>query len=278
MTQADAHIALALGGGAALGWSHIGVLQTLTERGVRVGAIAGTSIGSVVAASFAAGKLADLERIARGATALTVIKYLDLHWKPGAVLGGREVARQLITHFGDSRLEDLAIPCAAVAADLLSGEEVVIASGPLVPAIQASVAIPGIFAPIAREGRLLADGGLVTPVPVRAARRLSNLPVVAVNLQGDYVRRADAAGLSRALAGSSKHPSTLSVTRASIGCLLTALARMSLRLDPADVDIAPAVGHIDVGDFTKADELIAIGRAAAQARWPQIEALIKSRP
>ncbi|MGK2286934.1 patatin-like phospholipase family protein [Pedomonas sp. V897] len=274
MTVTPPAVALALGGGAALGWAHIGVVRTLVERGVRIDAVAGTSIGAVVAACLAADKLDALEDLARSATALTVLRYLDVSFR-GGVLGGRTIERQLRRHFGNLRLEDLALPCATVAADLISGAEVVLRDGPVVEAVRASLAIPGIFKPVLRDGRMLADGGLVNPVPVSAARQLSACPVVAVNLQGDYVNRAAAAGFRRA-AGTTRI-SAIRTTRASLGLLLSSLANHVLTANPADVVITPAIGHIEVGDFTRAEELIQAGRRATETAWPQISALAGAR-
>lgn len=263
-------IALALGGGAALGWAHIGVVRTLIERGVRIDAVAGTSIGAVVAACIAADKLDVLEELALSATALTVLRYLDVSFR-GGMLGGRTIERQLRQHFNGLRMEELPLPCATVAADLITGAEVVLRDGPVVEAVRASMAIPGIFKPVMREGRMLADGGLVNPVPVSAARQLSACPVIAVNLQGDYVNRAAAAGFRKA--ASAARVSALRTTRASLGLLLSSLANHVLAANPADLVITPAIGHIDVGDFTRAGDLIRAGRRATEAAWPQIEAL-----
>lgn len=263
-------VALALGGGAALGWAHIGVVRTLMERGVRIEAVAGTSIGALVAVCVAAGKLDVLEELARSANAMTMLRYLDLGFR-GGVLGGRAIERELKRHFAHTHLEDLALPCATVAADLLGGTEVVLTTGPVVEAVRASIAIPGIFRPVRRDGQLLADGGLVNPVPVSAVRRLSRAPVVAVNLQGDYLRRAAAIGL----AGAGHRASALRVTRASLGLLLTALSTHVLTAHPAEVVVTPPVGHVDVGDFTKAEALILAGRTAAEAALPEIAATLR---
>lgn len=263
-------VALALGGGAALGWAHIGVVRTLVERGVRIDAVAGTSIGAVVAACIAANKLDALEELALSATSLTVLRYLDVSFR-GGMLGGRTIERQLRRHFDGLLMEDLPLPCATVAADLISGSEIVLRDGPVVEAVRASLAIPGIFKPVLREGRMLADGGLVNPVPVSAARMISACPVIAVNLQGDYVHRAAAAGFRKA-AGTAR-VSAIRTTRASLGLLLSSLANHVLAANPADLVITPAIGHIDVGDFTRAEDLIQAGRRAAEAAWGQIEAL-----
>ena len=261
-------LALALGGGAGLGWAHIGVLRELMRRGVTIDAVAGTSIGAVAAVCAASGRLDVLEGIARSASLRQVMRYLDVNLRRGSLLGGRAVTRELRRHFGHDQIEDLAIPCAVVAADLIAGKEVVIDRGSVVDAVRASIAIPGIFPPLRRDGAILVDGGIVTPVPVRAVRALSAAPVIAVNLQGDYHRRA-AKGLPERL----RILTPMRVGRAGISLLLTEVARKSLLLDPPDLELALAVGHIHVRNFTKADELIAIGAAAVIEAWPAIKAL-----
>lgn len=261
-------LALALGGGAGLGWAHIGVLQELERRGVTVAAVAGTSIGAVAAVCFAAHRLEVLETLARSTSPRQVMRYLDVDLRRGSLLGGRAVTRELRRHFGHTHLEDLFIPCAVVAADLISGAEVVITRGNVVEAVRASIAIPGIFPPLRRGTTILVDGGVVTPVPVKAVRALSAAPVLAINLQGDYARRA-AKGLPAQL----RILTPMRVGRAGISLLLAELARKSLLLDPPDLELALAVGHIHVRNFTKAHELIDIGTAAVVDAWPQIEAI-----
>ena len=264
-------LALALGGGAGLGWAHIGVLRALRARQVTIDAVSGTSIGAVAAACLAADRLEVLEDLARSATPRQVMRYLDVDLRRGSLLGGRAVARELRQHFGDTRLQDLFIPCAIVAADLVTGTEVSFTRGSVVDAVCASIAIPGIFPPIRRDGQILVDGGVITPVPVAAVRAISSSPVLAVNLQGDYVRRA-ANGLPERL----RILTPMRVGRAGVSLLLAELARKSLALDPADATLELEVGHIHVRNFTRAHELIEIGEAAVEAGWPQIEALARA--
>ena len=267
-------IAVALGGGAALGWAHIGVLRALQESGINVRAAAGTSIGALAAVCFAAGRLDALEHIARSASWLRVLSYLDLHMKPGAVLGGRTIQRELQMHLGDIRFQDLWMPAATVAADLLSGTAVITERGLVVPALMASIAIPGLFRPVRRDGHFLVDGGVVMPVPVAAARRIApTLPVLSVNLQGDYHGRGVAAAIRSRPA--SVH-STMRVVRASTMLLMAELARHSLAIDPPDLALTLPVGHIGIHDFTRAGDLIEIGRAAVKEALPQIEAMHES--
>ena len=261
-------VALALGGGAGLGWAHIGVLQALQARGVEIAAVSGTSIGAVAAVCVASGRLAVLEELARSANLRKVVRYLDLDLRRGSLLGGRAVARELKRHFGGLRLDALDIPCAIIAADLVTGDPVVMTRGSVVDAVRASIAIPGIFPPVRQLGQLLVDGGVLVPVPVAAVRALSDAPVIAVNLQGDYQRRA---ALTMPLDKRMMTP--MRVGRAGVSLLLTQLARQSLALDPPDLELALPVGHIHVRNFTKAPELIAIGTDAVEAAWPMITAL-----
>jgi NTE family protein len=262
-------IALALGGGAGLGWAHIGVLHTLHARGVRIDAVSGTSIGALAAVCLAADRVNVLEDLARSINARQVMRFLDIDPRRGSMLGGRTITAQLRQHFGHGHLEDLFMPVAVVAADLVTGTEVALTRGSVVDAVRASIAIPGVLPPVRQNGMILVDGGVVAPVPVRAVRALSKAPVLAVNLQGDYLRRAGAG-----LPIGKRLMTPFRVGRAGLSLLMTQLARQSLALDPPDVEIAPAIGHIDVRNFTRAHELIDLGAAAVTDNWPAIKALL----
>ncbi len=261
-------LALALGGGAGLGWAHIGVLHALDARGVEIVAVSGTSIGALAAVCLAAHRVNVLEELARSVNARQVMRFIDFDPRRGSVLGGRTITSQLRQHFGHGHLEDLFIPTAVVAADLLSGEEVSLTRGLIVDAVRASIAIPGVLPPVRQNGMILIDGGVVAPVPVRAVRALSDAPVLAVNLQGDYLRRAEI-GMPR----DKKLVTPFRVGRAGLSLLMMHLARQSLVVDPPDLEIAPAIGHIDVRNFTRAHELIELGEASIIENWPAIEAL-----
>lgn len=261
-------VALALGGGAALGWAHIGVLRVLEAAGIPVTAVAGTSIGALVAVALAADALDDLEALARDANALAVLRLLDPHFKRGALLGARGIARRLEAHLAGHDLARLGLPCAVTAADLVTGTLVVLRNGPATPAVLASIAIPGVFPPVRRDGALLVDGGVLMPVPVAAARALCARPVVAVNLQADYPRRARRIGVTP-----TRLPSTLQTTQAGLAMLLMRLAETTLALDRPDFELAPAVGDISATAFTRGAELIARGAAAAEAALDAIRAL-----
>ncbi|MBC2776348.1 patatin-like phospholipase family protein [Parasphingopyxis marina] len=265
-------IALALGGGAGLGWAHIGVLRALEEAEIEVGALAGTSIGGIVAIAHAAGRLDTLEELAHSASSVrAVLRYLGPNWRPGSVLSGKAIAKLIEEHLGDLSFDTLSIPTAVVAADLISGDPVVLDSGPVCDAIHATIALPGIFQPVVRDGQVLSDGGAVMPVPVRPARDLGpGLPVIAINLQGDYGARRAAVGLAD---GEAPRVTTLSIVRSATGLMLSNLARLSIDRDPPDFELALPVGHIDVSNFTRAEELIGIGRRAVSDSLEDIEAL-----
>ena len=269
-------IAVALGGGAALGWAHIGVLRELQEQGIAIRAAAGTSIGALSAVCLAAGKLDALERIARSTNWLRVLSYLDIHLRPGAMLGGRGILRDLELHLGQLQFQELWIPSCVVAADLVTGKPVIIDRGPVSPAIMASIAIPGLFRPVQYDGHFLVDGGVVMPVPVAAARRIApKLPVLSVNLQGDYHGRR----VATAIRARPRHShNSMAVVRASTMLLMAELARHSLALDPPDLALTLPVGHIEIHDFTRADELIAIGRRSVAEKIDDIRALADRAP
>jgi NTE family protein len=261
-------LAVALGGGAALGWAHIGVLRELVARGVEVTAVSGTSIGALAAVCFAGGRLDVLEDLARSVNRREIMRFLDIDPRKGSVLGGRTVRNRLRRQFGAENLEDLHLPCAVVAADLVSGLPVVMRAGPVVEAVRASMAIPGIFPPVRHDGMILVDGGVLEPVPVAAARALSSAPVLAVNLQGDYRRRAETG-----LPVDKRLMTPFRVGRAGLSLLLAQHARNCLALEPPDLELAPRIGHIDVRSFTKGAELIALGAAAVAEQWDAIAAL-----
>jgi len=270
-------LALALGGGAGLGWTHIGVLRAFEETQIEIAAIAGTSIGAVVGASFAAGKLDFLEETARTANFRNIIRFLDPNFKRGAVMGGKAIEKAMDEQLGGLSFDDLPIPVATIAADLRSGETIIMKTGALVPAIRASMSLPGIFQPVEFEGRLLVDGGVALPVPVSAARKLApDTPILSVNLQDDFVNRSE---MERIKPEGDKDLNSLSIIKASIGLSLRNLGRYSLALDPPDFALSPPVGHIDMQNMTRAEELIDIGRREADAIIPQIlEKLQSSLP
>ncbi len=181
-------IGLALGSGAARGWAHIGVIRGLLDAGITPDVVCGSSIGSVVAAAYAGDRLESFEAWVRRLDWRQVAAYIDLSLR-GGLIKGRRVFDALGTALPDEPIEGLHRPFAAVATDLVSGDEVWLRSGSLYDALRASVALPGFVAPARVGGRWLVDGGLVNPVPVSLCRALGAETVIAVDLNADLVGR-----------------------------------------------------------------------------------------
>ena len=180
--MSEVKVALALGSGAARGWSHIGVIKALEEMGVRINMVAGTSIGSLVGAGYASGRLAEIEDWVVNMGRWEVWNLLDFGFNQGGLIGGENVFNEAREQFGAKQIEDLPITYGAVATDLYSGREIWLRKGDLYDASRASCAMPGILAPMAVDGRWLIDGGLVNPVPVSLCRALGADFVIAVHL------------------------------------------------------------------------------------------------
>ena len=183
-------IALALGGGVAKGWAHIGALRALDEYKIPVRMIAGTSIGALVGGCYLAGKLDALEEFARGLTKKRIFGLLDFHLGGNGLLGGLKLDQKLKTHLDQITFADLDRPFVCVSAEIRTGHEIWISSGSLITAMRASFALPGVFEPVICNNRLLVDGALVNPVPVSVCRAYEQMAVVAINMHYDHFGRA----------------------------------------------------------------------------------------
>jgi len=183
-------IALVLGGGAARGWAHIGVIRELANMGIEPGMVVGTSVGSIVGGAYASGNLDQFEEWVSGLGRVDIIRLLDAKMTGGGFLQGNSLMAAIKKRIGDPLIEDLEIPFACVATELGTGREVWLREGSLLDACRASIALPGMFAPSRmKEDKLLVDGGLVNPVPVSLARAMGGDVVIAVNLNGDLIGR-----------------------------------------------------------------------------------------
>ena len=179
-------IGLALGAGAARGWTHIGIIEALEKLGVKIDVVAGCSIGAYVGAAYASGKLEGLKEWACSLSDWQVLALMGVGLRRGGIASGQKVFDKLASEFCKSTYEDMLKPFAAVATDLYTGREVVFNSGPIGDTIQASCAIPALFAPVAHGDRWLVDGAVVNPVPVNLCRQLGADFVIAVNLNADF--------------------------------------------------------------------------------------------
>ncbi|RKX26750.1 MAG: patatin [Candidatus Zixiibacteriota bacterium] len=184
-------IGLALGGGSARGWAHIGVIRALTEAGIDIDYIAGTSIGSVVGSVFAAGNIKALEEVAVRLDWKQIAYLFDVVLPKSGLIDGKKVAGFVRNHLRKTNIEELPIPFCAVSTDLNTGDEVVIREGDVIEAVRASISIPGIFTPVRNNGRILVDGGLVNPVPVSVVKEMGADFVIAVDLSHGLVGKKE---------------------------------------------------------------------------------------
>lgn len=185
-------VALALGSGGARGYAHIGVINELRDRGYEVVGIAGSSMGALVGGVYAAGSLDEFTEWAQTLTQRTMLRLLDPSISAAGVLRAGKILDAVRDMLGDAAIENLPIPFTAVATDLIAGKSVWLQRGPVDDAIRASIAIPGIVAPHVLDGRLLADGGILDPLPMAPIAAVNADLTIAVSLSGtDTDLRAD---------------------------------------------------------------------------------------
>ncbi len=256
-------LGLALGGGAARGFAHVGVIQVLEQSGIRPDLVVGTSAGSLVAALYASGMDgAALERAAISMDEATLTDWM-LPLLSRGMLRGEALARYVRQAVGGRLLQDMSPPLGVLATDLATGQGVVFRRGDAAQAVRASSAVPGVFAPVAIAGREYVDGGLVAPVPVSQARAMGAELVLAVDISADP-KGNDASG--------------------NLGLLLQTTAIMGqsinrFELAGADVVLRPALSGVGSADFASRQRSIQAGRAAMQAALPRLKAeLAKLRP
>lgn len=254
-------IGLALGGGAARGFAHVGVIQVLEEAGIQPQMVAGTSAGSLVAAIYASGKKGDeLQRVA-----LTMEEAAITDWTlpifSRGMLRGEALARYVNSQVRNKLIEDMPMPLGIYATDLKTGGGVLFQRGDTGTAVRASSAVPAVFQPVKISGRDYVDGGLVSPVPVRAARSMGAELVIAVDISS---------------------PPEGSMTDGTLEILLQTFSIMgksinTLELRDADVVVRPVLTGISSGDFGARRRSIDAGRAAMLAALPQLKAAIAAK-
>ena len=296
-------IGLALGGGAARGWAHIGVLRALHDAGIVPDIIAGTSIGAVVGGCFAAQKLDAVEEFARELTRRKVFGYLDFNFTGSGLITGQRLCARLEEALGNTTIEQLDGAFTAVATEIGTGHEVWLSRGHLVSAMRASYALPGIFKPVNINNRWLFDGALVNPVPVSVCRALGARYVIAVNLNSDMCGRGTVLSnidgmddneilepapakngldvrnlLKRQIFGRGDNgPGISTVMIDAFNIVQDRIARSRLAGDPPDALIQPKLAGIGLFDFHRADELIDRGHLAARREVEDIARDLETR-
>jgi NTE family protein len=251
-------IGLALGGGGARGLAHIPVLETLDELGIRPHGIAGTSIGAVIGALYASGLsgreirtvahhwhtpvpekrhgILDRHDLRKWAS------MLDPSFDRSGLFKGEKIIRFLSDHIKCSTFEDLAIPLQVTAADYGDAAEIVFSSGNLLSAVRASIAIPGVFTPVDRDGHYLLDGGVVNPLPYELLQPECDL-IIAVDVGG--IRNAD----------ETRRPAFFDTVIGGFEIMEASIIRRQIKANPPDIYLKPPIRGIGILDFHKADQI-----------------------
>jgi len=293
-------IGLALSSGMARGWAHIGAIRALKKLGFEFDIIAGCSVGALVGGCYLAGKLDELEAWALSLNKRKIVSYLDMRLRSGGLIGGGKLVEEMRKYMGTPLIENFPIPYAAMTTDLVTGHEIWLQKGDLVEAMRASFSLPGIFPPVKHEGRWLADGALVCPLPVAACRALGADMVIAVNLNADIIGKSRRPGASiptaagfdliNMLEETDSHdklslmdsvtrrvfrrdydgPSIFGVMTSSLNIMQDRITRARLAGDPPDVHIAPRLGHLGLLEFDRAEETIHEGEAAVMRKRPEL--------
>jgi len=301
-------IGLALGSGAARGWAHIGVLRALDELGIEPDIVCGTSIGAAVGAAYLTGQLDELQSWAQSMGLLGMLGIIDVTFRRGGLVAAERVFERFRNAATDVRIEDLPKPYAAVATDLATGREIWLREGPMLDAVCASAAMPGVFPAVRNGQHWLVDGALVNPVPVSLCRALGADLVIAVNLNNEMSAPSRPVMAEAGVAPSTfqqltqqvgawigKRPSlrtrffadqieeavkepapnVLEILAGSIDIMQDRITRSRLAGEPPDVLITPRLGHVGILEFDRAAEVVEIGYAAASIMRPQIELALR---
>jgi NTE family protein len=300
-------IVLALGSGGARGIAHVGVIEALAEHDIPVRAIVGSSIGAEIGAFLAAGVSVDeIRRLATGMDWKATLRLFMPELGSSGIVTDRGIRAFLAPHMEGKSIEDLPIPFAALATDLVNGSEVLFTKGPLLDAVCASIAIPGLLPPVKLGGRLLADGGLVNLVPFDIAREHFGGPVVAVAVHpGAFDLRLDppednawTSRLTELLqlewtrklpqlhvwlsqlklqlrSDNRRAPSVFSTYNRAMDISRAEITRLRERLSPPDVMMRPDVSGIGMLEFYRGPEAVAAGHAAVRRALPEIHAALE---
>ncbi len=299
-------IGLALGSGAARGWAHIGIIKALEDLGIEIDVVAGCSIGAYVGAAYTSGRLEEVGQWASSLTEWQVLSLMGIGLYKGGVASGQKVFDALAENFCVEEFEQLNKPLAVAATDLYSGKEVSFTSGAILPAVQASCAIPGLFPPYRHNDRWLVDGAVVNPVPVNLCRALGADFIIAVNLSADFRpnvqeemhhehehnqqktdhffaksqailkqwfsvgdnNEAEAKGIGKSKL---EAPSIIGVMSSSLEILQARVTRSRLAGDPPDIIIEPQLRDFGIMEFYRAQELMDEGHKSVERLAAQIK-------
>ncbi|MGB7291098.1 MAG: patatin-like phospholipase family protein [Thermodesulfobacteriota bacterium] len=290
-------LGIALSGGGAKGFAHIGVLSVLEKAGIEFSAVSGTSMGAFVGAFFAANKLGELQQGAKGIKLRGIPLLLSPTLSKKGFVSGKKILKFLKESLEKEKIEELSKGYAAVCADLINGDVVTFTEGDLISAVRASIAIPGLFIPVVFNNRLLVDGGILEPLPVRAARELGSDFVVGVdvitgsiNYPGVHRERNNSDSMSFDSGQDSMYETIKSIEKAEENKLIDekdikyvfdslsvfSILKRTILLNqkqlishvlgrfPVDFLIRPDLTRVGVSDFHRAEQIIEIGKNEAE--------------
>jgi len=260
-------LGLALGGGGAKGFAHLGVLEVLIEAGIEFDVVAGTSIGALIGAVYISGNLDSLKSFATNIGISNIPFLLGPTWPKGGLFSGNYVEKLVDQFVNQENIEDLKKPFAAVCVDLNKAEVVTFTTGNLKRAIRASTSIPGLFKPVIYEDKLLVDGGVLESVPDQAVRSLGAEFIVAVDLLSDL---SDSNSFKQG-----KKPSIVEVVQRSSILAQRKITEYKFKENPPDILIQPPLSDVKVMDFYNGKSVIEIGKESARKVVPELLELIK---
>ncbi|MDD9301526.1 MAG: patatin-like phospholipase family protein [Desulfobacter sp.] len=305
-------VGLVLGSGSSRGWAHIGAIEALQDASIRVHFIAGCSVGAFIGAVYASGGLDALKQYVIDMDGERMFSFSDLSLiRPGLLDGDKKLNKLFCMHSDKKAFHELEIPLKVVAADMHSGDQVVLDSGDLITALRASMSYPGLFAPVHHKGRWLIDGGVVDPVPVGVARAMGADVVIAVNLDSKLISRKlhlPSASISQVKlppfdneflntiaaryeavektfiqkleqqrGKKTAIPSTPSVINAAIGLMQERITRVNFAVSPPDILITPRLGDLKMLDYDQVEHAIEEGYIATRNKINDIKMLLESR-
>ncbi len=303
-------VGLVLGSGASRGWAHIGAIEALHDAGIPIHLVAGCSVGAFVGAIFASGGLEQLKKYVIEMNGKSMFSFSDLTLIRSGLLDGDKKLRELFCMHSDKKnFDELEIPLKVVAADMHSGDQVVLDSGDLLKALRASMSYPGLFAPTCHKNRWLIDGGVVDPVPVGVARAMGADIVIAVNLDSELVSRKRhqkteavpevkippvrneflkkiAARYEAVEITIRKHldiqtkkkstpPRTRQVINAAIQLMQSRITRVNFAVNRPDILITPRLGDLKMLDFDQVEHAIGEGYIATRNKVNDIKMLLE---
>lgn len=296
MTAEKTTVSLVLGSGGARGLAHIGIIKWLEEHGYEIRSIAGCSIGALIGGIYACGKLDTYMEWVRAIDEFDIVRLLDLSWSKAGLFDGEKIISTLKELVGDQCIEDLPIRFTAVAADIGREKEVWITEGSVFDAIRASISLPLFFTPVMRNGKTLLDGGILNPVPIAPTFEDGTDLIIAVNLGGPPVEKSTAAPAATKPRDEGENDSfidslhdrisefiddltdrddekpddweMMKVATATFDSMQSTIARQKLAAYPPDHTIVIPRNACGMLEFNRADEMIELGRQAAEAQMP----------